>query len=99
MDEDERPSVISDADGPVAISALPSAFEYAVRVCFEDEGIAGPADVIRAHLASARKPVAEGMRWIVVAHAFVDGAATSESERPLMRTVGGIETVSAAAFD
>jgi exonuclease SbcD len=39
------------------------------------------------------------MRWVVVAHAFVDGAATSESERPLMRMVGGIETVSAAAFD
>lgn len=39
------------------------------------------------------------LRSIVVAHAFVDGAATSESERPLMRAVGGIETVSAAAFD
>jgi exonuclease SbcD len=99
LDEDERPLVISHADGPVAISALPFAFEYAARLCFEDDGIACPADVIRAQLASARKHVAEGMRWIVVAHAFVDGAATSESERPLMRTVGGIETVSAAAFD
>lgn len=99
LDVDERPLVISHADGPVAISALPFAFEYAARLCFEDDGIACPADVIRAQLASARKHVAEGMRWIVVAHAFVDGAATSESERPLMRTVGGIETVSAAAFD
>lgn len=99
LDQDERPLIISHADGPVAISALPFAFEYAARLCFEDDGIACPADVIRAQLARARKHVTEGMRWIVVAHAFVDSAATSESERPLMRTVGGIETVSAAAFD
>jgi exonuclease SbcD len=99
LDEDERPLVVSDAHGPVAISALPFAFEYAARLCFDDDGIGCPADVIRAQLASARKHVAEGMRWVVVAHAFVDGAATSESERPLTRTVGGIETVSAAAFE
>ena len=99
LDEDERPLVISDAHGPVAISALPFAFEYAARLCFDDDGIGCPADVIRAQLASARKHVAQGMRWVVVAHAFVDGAATSESERPLTRMVGGIETVSATAFD
>lgn len=99
LDEDERPLVISDAHGPVAISALPFAFEYAARLCFDDGGIGCPADVIRAQLASARKHVAEGTRWVVVAHAFVDGAATSESERPLTRMVGGIETVSAAAFE
>lgn len=99
LDEDERPLVVSDAHGPVAISALPFAFEYAARLCFGDDGIGCPADVIRAQLASARKHVAEGMRWVVVAHAFVDGAATSESERPLTRMVGGIETVSAAAFE
>ena len=99
LDDDERPLIISDAHGPVAISALPFAFEYAARVCFEDDEIACPADVIRAQMASARKYVGDGMRWIIVAHAFVDGAATSESERPLVRTVGGIETVSATAFD
>jgi exonuclease SbcD len=99
LDENEKPLIISDADGPVAISALPFAFEYAARLCLDDEGIACPADVIRAQLASARKHVDDGMRWVVVAHAFVDGAATSESERPLMRMVGGIETVAAAAFD
>jgi exonuclease SbcD len=99
LDEDERPLVVSDAHGPVAISALPFAFEYAARLCFDDDGIGCPADVIRAQLASARKHLAEGMRWVVVAHAFVDGAATSESERPLTRMVGGIETVSAAAFE
>ncbi len=99
LDQDERPLILSDAHGPVAISALPFAFEYAARLCFENEEISCPADVIRAQIASSRKHVADGMRWIVVAHAFVDGAATSESERPLMRTVGGIETVPADAFE
>jgi len=99
LDEDERPLVISHDHGPVAISALPFSFEYAARLCFEDDGISCPADVIRAQLASARKHVTDEMRWVVVAHAFVDGAATSESERPLTRMVGGIETVSAAAFE
>lgn len=41
----------------------------------------------------------EAMRWVVVARAFVGGAATSESERPLTRMVGRIETVSAGAFE
>lgn len=99
LDEDERPLIIDHANGPVAISALPFAFEFAARLCFEDDGISCPADVIRAQVASARKHVVDGMRWIVVAHAFVDGAATSESERPLMRAVGGIETVPASAFE
>lgn len=99
LDRDELPLMIAHPDGPVAVSALPFAYEFAARGCFEDENIACPADVIRAQLASARQHVPPAARWIVVAHAFVDGAATSESERPLSRTVGGIETVSAAAFE
>ncbi|OAO02234.1 exonuclease sbcCD subunit D [Sphingomonadales bacterium EhC05] len=99
LDEDERPLIIDTSNGPVAISALPFAFEYAARQCFEDDTISCPADVIRAQITSARKHITDDMRWVVVAHAFVDGATTSESERPLVRTVGGIETVPAGAFD
>lgn len=99
LDPDERPLVFAHADGPVAVSALPFAYEYAARACFENDAIACPADVVRAQLAAARRHVPDGTRWIVVAHAFVDGAATSDSERPLSRTVGGIETVPASAFD
>jgi exonuclease SbcD len=35
----------------------------------------------------------------VVAHAFVEGAATSDGERPLTRAVGGIETVPSSVFE
>lgn len=40
----------------------------------------------------------DGARWIIVSHAFVAGAQTSEGERPLAR-VGGIETVPPDVFD
>jgi exonuclease SbcD len=99
LDRDERPLVVDHSDGPVAISALPFAYEFAARACFDEEGISCPADVIAAQLARARRHVPSGARWVVVAHAFVDGAASSDSERPLSRTVGGIETVPAAVFD
>lgn len=99
LDAEERPLIIDQEDGPVAVSALPFAFEFAARACFGDDEIACPADVIRAQLDSARRFVPAGARWIVVAHAFVDGASTSDSERPLSRVVGGIETVPAETFE
>jgi len=99
IDRDELPLVLQDEHGDVAISALPFSYEYAARSCFEDDGIACPADVLRAQIESARRRVPDGARWIMIAHAFVQGASTSESERSLSRTVGGIETVPASIFD
>src|SRR5579859_6223229 len=92
LDREEQPLVLRDEHGPVAISALPFAYEFAARACYEDEAIASPRDVLAAQLASAWRHVPDGARWVVVAHAFVEGAATSEGERPLTRAVGGIET-------
>jgi len=91
--------VLQDEAGPVAFSALPFAYEFAARDCFEDPTITSPADVLRAQVAAARSGVPANSRWVVVAHAFVDGAATSDGERPLTRAVGGIETVPADVFD
>lgn len=95
---EEAPLLLSDLHGTVAISALPFAYEYAARDCFESEAIDTPEDVLVAQVAAARTEVPEGARWIIVAHAFVTGGSVSESERSLTR-VGGIETVRASAFD
>jgi DNA repair protein SbcD/Mre11 len=95
---EEAPLLLSDPHGTVAISALPFAYEYAARECFESEAIDTPEDVLVAQVAAARAEVPEGARWIIVAHAFVTGGSVSESERSLTR-VGGIETVRASAFD
>ncbi|XBQ17389.1 MAG: exonuclease SbcCD subunit D C-terminal domain-containing protein [Oceanicaulis sp.] len=95
---EEAPLLLSDLHGTVAISALPFAYEYAARDCFESEAIDTPEDVLVAQVAAARTEVPEGARWVIVAHAFVTGGSVSESERSLTR-VGGIETVRASAFD
>lgn len=99
LDAEEKPLVLHDEHGPVAISALPFSYEFAARACYGNDDISCPAEVMAAQIDSARRHVPAGSRWVVVAHAFVEGAATSEGERPLTRVVGGIETVPAAAFD
>ncbi|AUW47164.1 exonuclease SbcCD subunit D [Rhizobium leguminosarum] len=94
---DEPVLVLTDEHGPVAFSALPFSYEYAARECFGDEEITTPEHVLVAQLTAARRGVPIGARWVVVSHAFVAGARTSDVERPLAR-VGGIETVSPEVF-
>ena len=98
LDPVERPLIVHDDGGPVAISALPFGYEYAARECFGQEDIDCPAKVLAAQIAAARSQIPVGARWIVVAHAFVEGAQNTESERPLGRTVGGIETIPSMIF-
>ncbi len=95
---DEKPLLLTDAHGPVAFTGLPFAYEYAARECFSDEALHAPEDVLAAQVACGRRNIPDGTRWVVVSHAFVAGASSSESERPLTR-VGGIETVSSAVFE
>ncbi|MCB1526131.1 MAG: exonuclease subunit SbcD [Hyphomicrobiaceae bacterium] len=96
----EEPALLlRDEAGPVAISGLPFAYEYAARDCFGDKQIKAPADVVRAQITAARSRVPKGARWVVVAHTFVDGGDASDSERPLTRAIGGIETVPWQVFD
>ena len=98
ISSEEAPLLLSDQHGQVAISALPFAYEYAARECFEIETIDTPEDVLAAQVAAARAQVPEDARWVIVAHAFVTGGSVSDSERSLTR-VGGIETVRTSAFD
>ena len=92
------PLILKDAHGDVAFSALPFSEVFAARAAFGDDAISSPADVMKAQVAEARLDVPDGARWVVVAHAFVAGSATSESERPLTQ-VGGVETVAPAVFE
>jgi len=93
-----HPLVLHDEHGEVAISALPFSEVYAARDVFEDPAIVSPADVLAAQVAQARGHVPAGARWVVTAHAFVEGGRITETERPLTQ-VGGIETVPAATFE
>lgn len=99
LDAEEKPLILFDEHGPVAISALPFSYEFAARACYGNDDISCPAEVLREQVGSARRHVPDGARWVVVAHAFVEGAATSDGERPLTRAVGGIETVPSSVFE
>lgn len=90
--------LLSDDHGQVAFSALPYCEIFAAREAFDDVGIATPANVLAAQLTQARQHVPVGARWVVTAHAFVEGGRITETERPLAQ-VGGIETVPSAMFD
>lgn len=94
---DEMPLIVDDEHGAVAFFGLPFAYEYAARACFDDETIQMPEHVLAAQMAAVRRNLPDGARLVVVAHAFVEGGAGSESERPLAR-VGGIETVRPEVF-
>ena len=95
----ETPIVLNDEHGPVAITALPFAYEYAARECFNDVTISSASEVMAKQVEAARAKVPEGARWVITAHAFVAGAATSDSEKSLGRIAGGIQTVSSKVFD
>ncbi|MDA3804122.1 exonuclease SbcCD subunit D C-terminal domain-containing protein [Clavibacter sp. CT19] len=96
------PVVLDDADGPVAIYGVPYLDPDAVRASLaaagapplprSHEAVLGAAmDRVRADAAG--RPEA---RVVVVAHAFVTGAAASESERDIR--VGGFDQVPASVF-
>ncbi|OUE26780.1 exonuclease SbcCD subunit D [Clavibacter michiganensis] len=98
----DAPVVIDDADGPVAFYGVPYLDPDAVRATLaapgspplprSHEAVLGAAmDRVRAD-AAAR----DGARVVVMAHAFVTGAAPSESERDIR--VGGFDQVPASVF-
>ncbi len=98
------------ADGPLAIVATPFLEPLLAPPAVRDE-ISGPAQegrsprlsheaVLRHALDGARASIPEGMRSLVLSHAFVTGAAPSDSERGLtMGAVGNAGMVSAELFD
>ncbi len=93
-----RPVVLDDPGGPVAVYAVPYLEPDAVRVelgCDERSHAA----VLGAAMSRVRADLAgrPGARSVVLAHAFVTGGVSSESERDI--TVGGAAAVPMATFD
>jgi DNA repair protein SbcD/Mre11 len=93
----------ADGEPPVVVHAVPYADPVLTRDALGDEGedIHDHQAALTALCARARgAAVPKGARRLLLAHAFVAGALTSDSERPL--TVGGAGAVAAdtlAGFD
>ena len=107
-----RPVVLSDEHGDVAVYGLPYLEPAMAREEFGAEpgeagvlsgGGRGRVDhtaVLGAAMGRVRDDLAArppGTRSVVLAHAFVTGAAPCDSERDI--TAGGVEAVPAALFD
>ena len=96
LDAQMEPCMIEDEYGPLAVMLYPYMEPAAVRSVF---GLTESMDFERAHefvLAASRKNIPAGMRTLAVAHAFLAGGLSSDSERPL--SVGGSANVSPAIF-
>jgi exonuclease SbcD len=93
------PVLLEDAHGPVAIYPVPYLEPEAVAPAL-DCADRTHAAVISAAAARARADLATqppGTRSVLLAHAFVTGAAASDSERDI--SVGGLCDVPMSAFD
>src|SRR5690606_33685117 len=96
VEMDAAPLVLRDAHGEVAVHALPYAEPALVRSACGDDTIADHHAALAAQAAAVRAAQVPGRRSVVVAHAFVQGGAESESERPL--SVGGTGAVGVVVF-
>ncbi|WP_137725001.1 exonuclease SbcCD subunit D [Prescottella subtropica] len=97
------PVVLDDTHGPVAFYGIPYLEPEITRGPLGAPDARSHADIldvamtrIRADLAQRRVTV-PGLRAVLLAHAFVVGGEATDSERSI--SVGGVETVPAAAFD
>jgi DNA repair protein SbcD/Mre11 len=92
------PVVIPDAHGDVAVYGLPYLEPDLVRDGWQLEGRSHQA-VLDEAMRRVRDDLARrrGARSVVMAHAFVTGAAASDSERDI--SVGGVSHVGLATFD
>ncbi len=95
----DRPVMVTDAAGPVAVYGLPY---LEPEVLCEPWGLPTRSHeaVLRAamqRVARHRAGLGAGTRSVVLAHAWVTGGAASGSERDI--SVGGISSVPAEVFD
>ena len=88
------PVTLTDAYGSVDLYLLPFLKPAAVHHVFPDEPIESYNDALACVLD--RMQPDPGRRSVLVAHQFVAGAASCESEEP---SVGGIDWVDASLFD
>ena len=92
----EPPVVLSDAYGDVYFSLLPYGDPPHVKEAFGLESMPSFDAALGAQVAAARAQIPEGVRSVAVAHAFVIGGQTSESEHAL--SVGGSDQVRSENF-
>lgn len=95
----DRAVVLTDSYGPVAFYGIPYLEPEITRMELDVPQARSHAEVLDAAMARIRADLErrDSPRSVVLAHAFVVGAAAAGSERSI--SVGGVETVPVSAFD
>ncbi|NKS64315.1 exonuclease subunit SbcD [Rhodococcus hoagii] len=97
------PVVLDDGHGPVAFYGIPYLEPEITRTDLVVPQARSHAEILDVAMAKIRADLDErragapGLRSVLLAHAFVVGGEATGSERSI--SVGGVETVSASAFD
>lgn len=94
-----EPVVFGGADAPVAVYGIPYLEPETARHALGIDG-RGHTAVLTEAMRRVREDLADrptGTRSVVLAHAFVTGAAGCDSERTI--AVGGVEQVAGSVFD
>ena len=97
------PVVLDDDHGPVAFYGIPYLEPEITRTGLGVPQARSHAEILDVAMARIRADLDErragapGLRSVLLAHAFVVGGEATGSERSI--SVGGVETVSASAFD
>ncbi|WP_345351199.1 exonuclease SbcCD subunit D [Rhodococcus olei] len=103
VSEVATPVLLTDEHGPVAFYGIPYLEPETTRVELGVPAARTHADILAAAMGRIRADLAgrgaggRPPRSVLLAHAFVVGAEATGSERSI--SVGGVETVSASAFD
>jgi exonuclease SbcD len=95
-----RPAMFTDEHGPVAVYGIPYLEPELARQALDAPAARGHAGVLGEAMRRVRADLAtrgDGVRSLVLAHAFVTGGQGCESERPI--AVGGVEQVPGSVFD
>ena len=91
-----EPVVIHDEHGPVEIFPLPFLRPSRVREASGDPEVVDQQSAMERALSDLG-PRPEGTRRVLVAHAFVAGGTSTESEQRI--AVGGVETITPDTFE
>ncbi|WP_028661585.1 exonuclease SbcCD subunit D [Saccharomonospora saliphila] len=100
VDDIDRPVLLSDEHGPVAVYGVPYLEPDTARHALGVPRARGHTEVLTEAMRRVRRDLADrpsGTRSVVAAHAFVTGGAGSQSERTI--AVGGVEQVPGSVFD
>lgn len=88
---------LEDESGPVSFLSLPFAEPAVVRQFFQDDTIHSHEAALHRLIDYQISQLPRCSRTICIAHAFVAGGITCDSERPM--SIGGSDAVSASLFD